>query len=318
MTNTVAGRYPELSKQWHPILNGALQAHRVHSGQSTQRVFWKCPNGPDHVWLAVVDRRTKKHTGCPACASASSLVSVTNSLLIQRPLIAVMFDAVKNYPLLAKDITVGASVRYHWVCDRNDSHKWPAPVARLTKPTASGCPHCRQIRESRKSVLIAHEIGFHVPVEMEKKVPQLNSKRLWSFDFFVEVWNLLVDFDGAFWHSRRPAKQRERDIRKANDAKAQGYNVIRIRESELKKLCMDWDVEVPWNCAPHRVARVVLLKVQEKLGVNIPKMSLRMDQECSLNAESAQLWMKENWAKEDVECVTEAVQLDLFCQNSTE
>lgn len=65
--NDLASQKPELAKQWHPVLNGALTPQTVTSG-SNRRVWWICPEG--HVWRTSVSNRTdeEKLTGCPVCS----------------------------------------------------------------------------------------------------------------------------------------------------------------------------------------------------------------------------------------------------------
>jgi hypothetical protein len=60
---------PRVAKQWHPRKNGDLRPSQVMAG-TPRRVWWKCPNGPDHEWYAGVCFRTRavKPVGCPFCA----------------------------------------------------------------------------------------------------------------------------------------------------------------------------------------------------------------------------------------------------------
>ena len=64
--NDLATLYPEIAKQWHPTLNGALTPNSVTAG-SHRKVWWQCAEG--HVWQAVIYTRTGvKKCGCPVCA----------------------------------------------------------------------------------------------------------------------------------------------------------------------------------------------------------------------------------------------------------
>jgi hypothetical protein len=48
-------------------MNGDLTSDQV-TVSSNKKVWWKCPAGEDHEWIAIVNDRTKEHgTGCPAC-----------------------------------------------------------------------------------------------------------------------------------------------------------------------------------------------------------------------------------------------------------
>ena len=64
--NDLATVEPQIAKQWHPTLNGALTPEMVTTG-SHRKVWWQCPNG--HSWKAVVYSRTGSgKSGCPVCA----------------------------------------------------------------------------------------------------------------------------------------------------------------------------------------------------------------------------------------------------------
>lgn len=65
--NDLASQYPELAKQWHPVMNGTLTPQAITSG-SNRRVWWICSEG--HAWRTSVCNRTdeKKLTGCPICS----------------------------------------------------------------------------------------------------------------------------------------------------------------------------------------------------------------------------------------------------------
>lgn len=64
--NDLATVEPEIVKQWHPTLNGALTPEMMTAG-SHRKVWWQCPNG--HTWKVVVYSRTGPgKSGCPMCA----------------------------------------------------------------------------------------------------------------------------------------------------------------------------------------------------------------------------------------------------------
>jgi hypothetical protein len=63
VTNSLASLYPDLAKQWHPTENGSLTPEQVVAG-STQKAWWKCPNGPHREWRASI-------TGKPSIVGAS-------------------------------------------------------------------------------------------------------------------------------------------------------------------------------------------------------------------------------------------------------
>jgi len=56
---SLAETHPELAKQWHPSKNGELSPEKVSKG-SNKKVWWKCPEGDDHEWEAIIALRTGK------------------------------------------------------------------------------------------------------------------------------------------------------------------------------------------------------------------------------------------------------------------
>lgn len=68
--NDLATLAPDVARQWHPSLNGALTPQMVTAG-SHRKVWWECQLG--HVWQAVIYSRTgPKKCGCPICAGRVS------------------------------------------------------------------------------------------------------------------------------------------------------------------------------------------------------------------------------------------------------
>jgi hypothetical protein len=134
--------YPELLAQWHPTKNGTLSPDRVSYG-SSRRVWWTCPNGPDHEWRASPNARTSNGTGCPFCGNIA--VSVTNSLGTIAPDLVGEWDARKEQT--PDEVVAFSSRPVWWSCPVGVDHKWRAsPNQRLSRRT--GCPYCSGRRVS--------------------------------------------------------------------------------------------------------------------------------------------------------------------------
>lgn len=69
---------------------------------------------------------------------------------------------------------------------------------------------------------------------------QFQIRKNWHrYDFLIEGTKVIVEMDGDFWHSLPEHVQRDK---KYDDiAKKYGYNVVRIKESELMKNCNVFD-----------------------------------------------------------------------------
>lgn len=62
---------PEVAAQWHPTKNGDLTPGAVSAG-SSRKVWWVCPNNPEHEWRTEVSARVRnwrrRQGGCPFCS----------------------------------------------------------------------------------------------------------------------------------------------------------------------------------------------------------------------------------------------------------
>jgi DNA-directed RNA polymerase subunit RPC12/RpoP len=65
-SNSLAVRYPEIAKQWHPTKNKELTARDVTPGQH-KKIWWQCTSHTNHVWRMDVHTRTQSKGNCPFC-----------------------------------------------------------------------------------------------------------------------------------------------------------------------------------------------------------------------------------------------------------
>jgi len=77
--------------------------------------------------------------GCPYCSNKRVLIG-NNDLATTNPRVAAMWNHLRNSDLHPSDVTDGSNQTVWWVCEKNTSHEWQAPPARLK--SGSGCPHC--------------------------------------------------------------------------------------------------------------------------------------------------------------------------------
>jgi hypothetical protein len=138
-TNSLASLYPALAVQWHPTKNGDLTPDQVVAG-SHEKAWWKCPNGTDHEWDAVVKSRTRGTPGCPFCDNQR--LSITNSLTSRYPEIAKEWHPHKNGTLSPEQLIAGTAKRVWWRCSINSSHEWEALISNRTQHGV-GCPACK-------------------------------------------------------------------------------------------------------------------------------------------------------------------------------
>jgi len=129
---------PHLAAEWHPTKNVGRALSDVRA-TAVYKVWWKCPNGPDHQWRATVLDRYKKGSKCPFCREWR--LSVTNSLAVKHPQLAVEWHPRLNRSTLPSLVTGKSRKKVWWQCQRNKAHVWNvSPYRRLEGE--SGCPRC--------------------------------------------------------------------------------------------------------------------------------------------------------------------------------
>jgi hypothetical protein len=132
---------PKIAAAWHPTRNGALTPWDV-TPFSARRVWWKCPDGPDHEWQGSVGKRSRAKVSCPFCAG--DRVSVTNCLATRFPSVARTWHPTMNGKTTPRDVTAFTGKKFWWLCTRG--HAWKAIVGGRTR-LRSGCPFCSRRRK---------------------------------------------------------------------------------------------------------------------------------------------------------------------------
>ena len=93
MVKKFLGDYPNLCAQVHPDSNSSVDLEQIIYG-SNLKLWWKCPEGDDHIWQASVKSRVSAGRGCPFCVGTA--VSRTTSLETFHPEIAREWHPSKN------------------------------------------------------------------------------------------------------------------------------------------------------------------------------------------------------------------------------
>ena len=130
-------------------MNGDLRPADV-AIRSRQRIWWRCPRAPDHVWQTLPRSRIIARHPCPFCAGKRA--SITNSLEARAPRIAAEWHPTKNRPLTPRDVTTGTPRRVWWRCPKGPDHEWPATIHARTA-RGNLCPFCAGHRVSATNCL---------------------------------------------------------------------------------------------------------------------------------------------------------------------
>ncbi len=101
---------------------------------SNKKVWWVCTKG--HEWLASVDSRNCRGTGCPYCSGRR--VCIDNCLLTVKPGLANEWHPTKNGNLTPKDVTPGSRKKAWWICGQG--HEWESFIH--SRSRGHGCPYC--------------------------------------------------------------------------------------------------------------------------------------------------------------------------------
>jgi len=256
LSNCLATLRPELTEQWDVEANEGITPFDITPG-SSQLVWWKCAQGPDHRWSASPYVRSR--SGCPFCVGQQ--VSVTNCLATVYSDLAREWHPTKN-DISSAEVTAGSNYMAIWQCRHDRSHEWPSTVRNRTK--GRRCPWCRLHGRSRNEIYLAFELAAFLPIDHTIRHVQGANGSPISVDICDPHHRLIVEFDGAYWHQALE----DRDSAKTQRLESAGWTVIRVREHPLPPVGTNV-VEVQLDEKPHRVAAAVLHVVQQ-LGVPIP------------------------------------------------
>lgn len=226
-SNSLQSIKPNLSKEWHPFKNGNLRPadFSISSGKA---VWWKCDNGPDHEWKAIIASRTKG-VGCPVCKGLKVVES--NSFQTNHPELMPEWDYSRNTNLDPNKTFKSSKQKVWWKCIHNEKHIWQTKISYRVQ-RGYNCPYCTLTPQSKEELTIAFELktifkdidpkGFKVSI----------GGKLRSVDIYIPEKNLCIEFDGSYWHKGK----RELDKIKSEGLLREGYKVIRVREEPLKKI----------------------------------------------------------------------------------
>ena len=238
---------------------------------SKQPVRWKCPVAPDHRWL--VSPAVRQGSGCPACAGkmvvpSASLATLGGELLDQ-------WDYEANEGIVTpEDVTPGSHQPVRWKC--HIGHSWgPVSPKDRNSKGGTGCPYCDVTPRSKVEIQIAAELQMFFDFDLETQ-RVTTSNRHWDCDIVIRESDLIVEYDGAPWHTG-PDRE-EVDRRKSLDLKSAGWSVIRIREAPLLPI-LEGDLCVPatTNANIKSVVDQLLVKIQDSFGIKLPGLKAYLE-----------------------------------------
>lgn len=146
--NSLSSLYPNLAEEFIKIKNGCFTVDNVSNEtnknhKETQKFWWKCPKGDDHVYQATIrsrvyDLKSKKES-CSMCKG--EIVVRSNSLAFLEPNISKYWNYELNGNYNPKNIWFNdSSKKFYWLCEKSKHHKQKTTVSlRREKPNCGYC-----------------------------------------------------------------------------------------------------------------------------------------------------------------------------------
>eukprot|EP00128_Syssomonas_multiformis_P014361 Colp12_sorted_trinity150504_noHs@3487 len=136
-TNNLEVRFPQIAAEFHPTLNKDLVPSKIVAG-SHKKVWWQCPNNPEHVYQASPDRRIFSYARCPHCPPKRR---DDPPMLTEMPEQLAEFHPEKNPGVDPAQVRMNSrTIKLWWKCSKDPSHEWEqAPGWKIV---SRGCPIC--------------------------------------------------------------------------------------------------------------------------------------------------------------------------------
>jgi hypothetical protein len=232
--NDLATTHPLLAAEWDYGKNGLLPTEVIAGSHVS--AHWKCSHG--HQWKTAIVHRSTSGTGCPVCTNRVILPGC-NDLATTHPYLLAEWDYEKN----SKSPTeVGPGYVYAawWRCTKDKNHSWQSIVKNRVK--GDGCPLCHGSQTSKVEQAFRDFIGSHLTIERTDHLARITLpgyKRKVQVDILAQLKSskLIIEYDGYYYHKDKVAA----DMKKTESFLAEGYTVIRIRESGLDDLIVSDD-----------------------------------------------------------------------------
>lgn len=151
--------YPDIAREWDYNKNKSVDINDVVCG-SNKKVWWKC-SSCGHEWVAKVQQRTVRKSGCPQCAIHKRSAKRGKTLLknkggITSSLLLKEWDYVANQDLLPSHVTNGSGKSVYWKCSVC-GFRWQAKVCNRAI-SGRGCPYCanRVVMAGRNDLATTH------------------------------------------------------------------------------------------------------------------------------------------------------------------
>lgn len=222
-TNSLASKYPEIAKEWHPTKNGDLKTTDI-SSKNDKKVWWLCSKC-GYEWQAKIGNRTILNRGCPCCSNAV-VVKGKNDLQSTHPEIAKEWHPTKNGTLTPDKVSYGYGKKVWWKCP--NGHEYQATVNHRTGKSGTNCPVCYAGRQtSFAEQAVFYYIKQIYPDAINRYKADFLGKM--ELDIYIPSIKLAVEYDGMAWHKENKLG---RERKKYQICKSEGIYLMRLREKK--------------------------------------------------------------------------------------
>ena len=176
---SLAYKFPDISKEWHPTKNGEVKPETVSSGSHT-KYWWLCSigckNACVHEWEAEVNNRTFAKSGCPYCVSFTEKVCKCQSLGGLFPSLLSEWDPTNEID--PYKIPPKSSKTAKWICKNTCSygcicnHSYEAVIHNRSNGTINNCNQCP--RCMYHGIICKHTSVSSIPILLNEWHPTKN------------------------------------------------------------------------------------------------------------------------------------------------
>ena len=212
---------------------------------------------------------------------------MTNSLAALAPKLAREWHPSKNRKLKLdpRSVVATSGTAVWWRCRVDRRHTWrTSPNIRFQQDT--GCPDCKLVSRSREEIGLAHEIWSVIPFDLKQDKVRVGTW-LAEVDIVIPKLNLLVEYDGAYWHHGKESEDRNKTAR----LEKAGWRVLRVRQAPLKALRRT-DVIVPERATTKERANIVLQAIERRCGVRLPGLKAYLRSDTTRNGAAAEAFIR--------------------------
>jgi hypothetical protein len=243
LSNCLATKNPDLTKEWHPTLNGDLTPYDVTCG-SNKKVWWQCSKNSKHVWKREISIREK--SGCPYCAGQKA--TDENNLLKFNSNLCKEWNYNKNKKR-PEEYTPNSGQKVWWKC-KECEHEWRASINSRNGKYHSGCPKCNESKGEKKIKEICKI--FNIPYDSEFTFDNLRGVNGGLLRFDVPIfWDkektqlrILIEFDGIQHFEWQKGWQLKKDFKilqkhdklKTEYCKINNIKLLRIKYDQINNI----------------------------------------------------------------------------------